>query len=171
MGSSGALFATEAATTAIGTYAQSKALKAKGNYEAQIAETNARYADLAAEDTLARGDKTSSQVRREGKRVKGAQRAGFAGQGVDVNTGTAQAVQDSTETLSEMDALTVKNNAWREAWGYKTQAQDYRAQGRMARLSTKFDRATTLLTGGLQTIRSGADYGYREKLARSQAKA
>ncbi len=54
-----------------------------------------------------------------------------------------------------MDALTVKNNAWREAWGYKAQARSYRTQGALSRLASRNEANSTLLTGGLQAVNAG----------------
>lgn len=139
---------------------QSRALKAQGAYQQQIAESNARQSEFMAEDVKERGATESMLVKRRARQLIGTQRVGFAGQGVDVNSGTALRVQDDSFTMGETDALTVKNNAWREAWGYKTQAKNTRAQGRLANLTARSQARGTMLTGGLSAFGSIAQGGY-----------
>lgn len=140
---------------------QSSALKAQGAYQQQIAEMNARASDDLAKDAVERGKTESSLVRNRARQMLGSQRAGYAGQGVEVNSGTALQIQDETYTMGETDALTVKNNAWREAWGYKTQAKNIRSQGRLANMTAQLQARNTMLTGGLTAIGSVLSGGYQ----------
>ncbi len=145
----------------LGAKNQAAALKAQGIYQQQIAESNARSLETMAGDSLERGKQASSLVRQKAKSLKGSQRAGYAGQGVDVNSGTALAVQDETFTMGELDALTVKNNAWREAWGYKVEAQQTRAGGRFGSIANRNAASNTLLTGGLGGLSTIFEGSYR----------
>ena len=148
--------AVSAASSLANAYTQSKAIRDQGRYEQQVADYNARLADLAAQDTLRIGQKESARVRREGKQVQGRQRAAYAARGVDVNVGTPSVIQEETRTLSESDQLRIQNNAWREAWGYRAEASQLRYQGRMAKQASKFQARQTLLTGVLQGSRDVA---------------
>lgn len=139
---------------------QAKALKQQGAYQQRVADMNARQSELMAKDALERGARESSLVRRRARQLIGTQRAGFAGQGVDVNSGTAIQVQDETFTMGEADALTVKNNAWREAWGYRTQAQQTRVQARIANATNRLQARNTMLTGGLSSLGTALRGGY-----------
>lgn len=149
----GQLLAASMATNAIGTmsssYAQSKALKTQGAYQKQQFDTNARIADIQAADAIKRGDKESANHMRKVRQLIGSQRAKAAASGVDANSGSALDIQLDTSNFGALDALTIKNNAWREAWGYRVQANDYRGQGAMASLSAKNAARNTILTGGL----------------------
>jgi hypothetical protein len=65
----------------------------------------------------------------------GSQRAAFAASGVvvdDPNSSVAD-VAANTAALSEIDALTIRSNAAREAWGFRSQAQDFRTRGQIAK--------------------------------------
>lgn len=139
---------------------QSKALRMQGDYQQQIAYSNARQAELMAGDVTERGAKESALVKRKARQIIGTQRASLAGQGVDVNTGTALRIQDEAFTMGELDALTVKNNAWREAWGYKTEAKNLRYQGRIANMTARLQARNTMLTGGLGAFGSILQGGY-----------
>ena len=160
MGVTAALFAVSAASNMMNAYTQSEAIKSKGKYEQQVAESNARFLDLQAEDSLNRGEKAASRIKREAGSFQSSQRAGYAGQNVDVNSGAALEAQLDTAQMGELDALTVKNNAWREAWGYKTQAINERGKGRMARLTSKTEANQTLINGGFKMAQDLAFASY-----------
>lgn len=150
MGAMGVLQGVSAVAGLYGSYTQAQAAKQQGKYEQSVYESNARMAELEAEEATSRGNREANRVRAKGRAVRGSQRAALAGQGVDVGTGTAADLQLETDTLSEMDALTVQNNAWREAWGYRAEASNLRYQGRFARLGAKTQARNTLLTGGVR---------------------
>lgn len=123
---------------------------AKGQYESgkanqELANANARIADIQADDALVRGREAEGIHRKRTKALIGSQRARFGAQGVDINDGSALDVQADAAYLGELDALTIRNNAAREAWGYKVQAEDYRARGRISRMEGAYGAAGTLL--------------------------
>ncbi len=135
---------------------QAGAARAQGEYQKQQYETNARLADLQAKDAIDRGDKDAAAVHKKGLQVQGAQRAALAAQGIDVGSGSALEIQLETGSMARTEAAEVRNNAWREAWGYKVQANNYRGQGTMADLASQNQSRNTLLTGGLQALEYGA---------------
>lgn len=149
--------------TGLNAYAQGSAASAQGAYQQQQHEANARLADLNAADSIRRGETVASDYSKKASQVLGAQKTAYAGQGVDVNSGSAAAVQSETMDVAERDVETIKSNAWREAWGFKTQAATSRAQGAFARQAGDFTMGTSLLTGGLQAAGGFAkfynDYG------------
>ena len=57
--------------------------------------------------------------------MKGTQRARLSANGIDISEGSAASIQADTDWMGEMDALTIRDNANREAWGYKNQSQQY----------------------------------------------
>jgi hypothetical protein len=63
----------------------------------------------------------------------GAQRAGFAAGNIDVAFGSAADVQADAAYLGELDALTIRTNAAREAWGFQVQSEDLRRQAAITR--------------------------------------
>lgn len=126
-------------------YGQLKA----GSEAKKAADYNAKVAEAQAADALARGRDEESRFRSELKGLIGSQRAGFAAQNIDVSTGSAVDVQADTAYLGELDALTIRSNAAREAWGYRVQAANQRQAGADASRASKFGAASTILgTGG-----------------------
>ncbi len=128
----------------------------QGKYLDKVAKVNAGISDRAASDAIARGSLEADQQRDYTQQVIGGQRAGFAANGVDVNTGSAGIVQNDTAALGELDALTIINNAAREAYGYRVQAMDQRQQGKLARYQGNMAAAGSILGG----IEQGAMMAY-----------
>lgn len=128
--------------------AQGQAAAGKANK--QIADYNAQVAELQAEQALKRGREDESRLRLQTRQTAGSQRAALAAMGIDVDDGTAGQIQDDTTYFGELDALTIRNNAALEAWGYRTQATDYRMQGDLAAAHGRSQALGTILTGGVQ---------------------
>lgn len=81
------------------------------------------YAQLGYDARLAemKGATGAGAARMAGSSLAAQQNTAYANSGVDQSVGTAASVQAGTETLSELDAQVVRNNAAREAWGYQVQ--------------------------------------------------
>lgn len=135
------------------------ALRLRGEADKFVYDTNARVSEMQAQDALQRGDKAVTQVKRQVRQTVGAQRAALAAQGVDVNEGSAVDLQAETAGFGALDALTIKNNAYREAWGYKTQALQSSLRGELALSSSRVQANNTILTGGLNALSYGLKAG------------
>ena len=131
---------------------QYQAQKAQGEYQKQMFDLNAKLAELNSQDAIRRGDQTASTLRRENKKLMGSQRAALAAQGIDIDSGSALDIQNETADLGYMDQITAKNNAWREAWGYKVESNNSLAQGNLAKSAANFSAYTSLATGGLRAL-------------------
>lgn len=152
-------------------YAQSNAYKAKAYVDRSIALVNQQLAEYQAKDALARGDEAAAQAGKKISQVKGAQKAALAGQGIDINFGSAADIQADTELLGALDLLHIKNNAAREAFGYKMSAISAGAQGQFSSMANMNAANNTLLTG-LGDIAGGGlksyymyKYGSKEKVS------
>lgn len=126
-----ALLAAAAGKTALDFSEQRKSAKLveqQGDAQAGFLRTNASLADNQAADATARGEEGASSVTRATRALGGSQRAALAAQGVNIGSGSALDVVESDQRLGALDALTIRNNAAREAWGFQTQAAGYRSQ-------------------------------------------
>lgn len=132
----------------------------QGKYQQRVAENNAITSEYAAKDALTRGAADEQQQRIKTRQVMGAQRAALAASGVDVNSGTGSRILTDSAGLGELDALTIRENAMRSAWGYQTQAENSRAEGALARYAGKQKAAASLLTAGGKAYKIGADAGW-----------
>lgn len=118
---------------------------ASASYNSKVAKYNAKVADIQATEAVRLGGEDIARTQRAGSQAIGSQRAGFAAQGVEVNSDTAAQVQEDTARAVAEDVVAIRNNARREAWGYKVRATDTRAQGRQARYQGFTDAAGTVL--------------------------
>lgn len=150
---------------------QASALRSQGSYEAAAFDRNASLAEAQAADALARGGVAAGIRGRQVRSEVGSARAAMAASGIQLDTGSALDVQADIDALGALDVATIRNNAAREAWGYRTQASDLTQRGILSRLAAENaaaglddDQITTLLTGAGKTyglFRQSRDGGRR----------
>jgi hypothetical protein len=103
---------------------QGKAQEAQANADASALRKNALYLNQAAADSKVRGLQEADWTRVQTQNLIGSQRAAMAGSGGVVDTDSNALIQQDTAQLGELDALTISNNAAREAYGYEVDASD-----------------------------------------------
>jgi hypothetical protein len=139
-------------TSAIGAYAGAQASRGA----ARIDDINARLSELGAQSALMAGQAQEIQSRLSTANLKSTQRATFAANGVDLGEGSAVRTLTSTDLVGEVDANTIKANAVRSAFGYRTQAMNYAndAMQRRAAPGGLMAAGTSLLGSGGQVASS-----------------
>lgn len=115
----------------------------------------ADMSDLQARGALAQGEREQQRSMLQTAQLKGTQRAALAANGVDLGQGSPLNILTTTDTMGGIDAQTIKANALRSAWGYRTQAAADRASA--SAISPGLAGATSLLTGATAV----ADSWYR----------
>lgn len=126
--------AKRAAATAAGAQEKAGTLQREvSESEAGLADYNAQVAELQSLDAVERGAEEESRFRTTVRGMIGTQRAGQAAGNIDVSFGSAVDVQADAAFLGELDALTIRTNAAREAWGYKVQGADLRQRALIMR--------------------------------------
>ena len=103
------------------------------NSQADLADFNAHVADLQATDAVARGKQQEDHFRSGVRALVGSQVADTAASNIVVGTGSAVDVRADAAFLGEIDALQIRTNAAREAWGYQVQGTDLRMRAEIAR--------------------------------------
>jgi len=101
---------------------QGQQKKAAAEQEAADLRTNALYLNQTAEDALQRGRYDADWQRIGTESFIGTQRTAQAANGGLVDSGSNAILQQDTAQLGELDALTISNNAAREAYGYQVEA-------------------------------------------------
>ena len=157
MGAATALLAIGAGISLYNAKVQSDAIGEKGAFDEAQGRANALLAERDANDVIARSGQDIGRVEGKKRKILGSQRASLAAQGIDSNFGSATDVQNETSFMGALDELTIKNNAFREAAGYRMQSSNYRRSADFTSRATKTNQLSTLLTGGAQA----ADYGYK----------
>jgi len=145
--------------SAVTQHQQAGAVLAQGQYAKRIADFNANLDEQQAADAITRGATAEHQSRVATKQIIGAQRASYAAQGIDANIDTASDIQAETAGLGELDALTIRNNAAREAYGYDVRASNSRMQGVMD-MTTARGEASSLNASAWNTLLTGTANTY-----------
>lgn len=143
---------------AIGAYSSARSQQSSLNYEAGVADFNARQAETQAQIALDQGQYTVNQLRRAAAANKGSARQSLATSGVDLTTGSAVDVLTSLDAMAEMDVNQAEVNAVREAWGIRAQRVNYENEARSKRAGAKginpWMSAATSLIGSAASISS-----------------
>lgn len=132
-----------AGAAVFGAYTQVQAGKAaekQGEYNAAIAENK-------AVDAKNRGRVEENRQRRITAAQIGRQRTQFAANGVALDSGSANDILADTAEIGELDALTIRGNAEREAQYHRSQARQDIYSGQVAKRQSYFGAGSTLLTG------------------------
>lgn len=139
-----------AGTSLLSTVVSVKSASDQAAVSAGVARNNATMADYAAEDAKRRGEQDALEVQRRAAAIKSSQRVGAAAHGLDLGYGTPADLQDQTDFFAQQDVNTVRNNAAREAWGYRTQGKNYRTQANATQSNGGLAVMGTLLGGAGQ---------------------
>lgn len=133
------------AFSAFSSYNQAEGQKEAANYQASVARNNAQIAEWQAQDASKRGEEEETRQRMRTAQLKGSQRAGLAANGIDISEGSAAQIQADTDWMGEQDALTIRDNAKRNAWGWRSQGQQSTADANMYK--AKADSISPMLAG------------------------
>jgi len=93
----------------------------------KIATNNRIIAEQQAADATKRGETAAQESVRKARAIASAQRAAFAARGVDLS-GTAADIVNQTDFFGQSDAVTSRDNAAREAWGFRARAAGFQGQ-------------------------------------------
>lgn len=154
----GAATAATLASGAIGAYGaiqSGQAQKKQARYQSAVERNNATIAGWQAEDATQRGQIEEQRQRLATARLRGAQRAGMAANGIEIDSGSPLDVLMDTASLGELDALTIRSNAEREAYGFRSQQGNLMAQSGLTTMAGR-NAATAGYIGAGSTLLSTA---------------
>lgn len=149
----GASLAMTAASTAMSAYGasqQAQAAASADQYQAQVAKINQRLSGQYAQQAIDDGENRVAAKQQQTSGLIGAQRATMAANGVQLDSGTPLRLQEDSAQLGAVDALTIRNNAAREAYGYQVQGLNYGQQAQLDEASA----SNALSAGSLNTFSS-----------------
>lgn len=156
------------AASMYGTAQQSKAQAGQYKYQAAVDRNNQIISGRQADDAIKRGESAEEQHRMKVQGIKADQRVGFASRGIDLGSDVVIDTLSDTAMLGELDALTIRSNAAREAYGYKVQGMNYGDSSANNLLSAKNTTAAgktamaSSLLSGAATV-AGNYAGYADK--------
>ena len=143
----------------IGQMQQAQAQADAANYNAQIGDMNAELAERRAKDAVERGAKEEQRKRQEVAQIKAKQQAAMAANGVDISFGSPLDTLVDTAVLGELDALTIRSNAYRESYDHKVDAVNKRSGANLHRMEAKAAKTGGYLAA-LGTVVGGVGNAY-----------
>lgn len=138
---------------AVGKIQAGEDAAAADRYNSEVAANNAlidkQRATLAGQE----GEVNAATEEQKTKAKIGGILANQGASGVDVNSGSASDVRASEAMVGAQDAINIRANAARTAYGYQTQASNDEAQSELDRAKAGSDQRAGLI-GGATTVLS-----------------
>lgn len=164
--------AGSAVVGAYSSYESGQSQKDAARYQAAVARNNQIYAEQYAQAEIAKGQRMEDMKRTETAQREGAVKVAAAASGLDVDSGSPLRLQEDTARLGEFDALTIRSNAQRAAYGYRVQGSNYAAQAQLDDMSAENASrmgalgAWSSIIGGASSV-SSKWAGYQQATGRS----
>jgi hypothetical protein len=158
-----------AGVSAYGQYQGMEAQAGNAAYQSQVAANNALIAKQNAQLDIESGEQSAAVQQMKTRQTVGTTKAQQAAAGIDVNTGSAVDVRAGESEVGMLDALTLRSNAARSAYGQEVAAVSATAQSQL--LSTEAqqyrDAAPWAAMGTLLTGASSVGGRYASYLSSS----
>lgn len=120
-----------AGVSAYGAMQQGAAAQKAANYQSAVAQNNATIQKQNADTATQVGDVQAENKLMESGQHAASIRAAAGANGLDANTGTPLNLQSDTAKIGQVDAMTIRNNASRQAYGFQVQGMSDTAQSQL----------------------------------------
>jgi hypothetical protein len=138
----------------LGGFLRANAARRAARMTAAQARRNAMLSEMAAGDAADRGQIAEGEARLATSGRVASDQAQLASAGVDVKSGSALDILSSQRGRGELIAQRARSNALREAWGYKTKAEEFRMDAAYADQTGDQAFVNEILGGGLSAAGS-----------------
>lgn len=146
-----------AGLSAFGAYGQGHAAAQSAQYNAKIAAENSQVSKDNANMVLQAGAQQAAEQSFKTRAAIGDTVANQAAGGLDINSGSPLDVKASEREIGEQDALTVRSNATKEAYGQQVQAVNQDAQSGLDKYEAKSDELGAVVNSATTFIGSATD--------------
>lgn len=136
---------------AVSSYSQGKQQQAMYNYQAQVAEQNAKIAQKNAAVERQTGIEEARLQRIKTLQTIGSQKTAMAANGMDITQGTSLDIIQDTAAMGELDALQIETNYERKALAYEQSANNYSNQSKLDVIAGK----NAYKTGKINAVTEG----------------
>lgn len=140
--------------SAVGAIESANAQASASTYNAKVDAQNAQQATMNAHLASEAGAQQAMNQSLKTRAALGGIIANEAASGVDVNTGSSPLVRMSEHDLGQYDALTLRSNAAKEAYGYETQASSYQGSSQLQTQEAKNDKTAGIFNAGSTLLSS-----------------
>lgn len=150
-----------------GQYIQGKAQSQSDSYNAAVQVNNATIATENATLTAQEGEANVGTQELKNRAEMGSIKASQAANGIDVNSRSAVDVRGTAAEVGTLNALAIRSNAARQAYGFQTQAVSDTAQSKLdtqaagyASEAGNINAMGTLLSGAASGAQNGLWNGF-----------
>ncbi len=143
------------AVNAYGQMQSSRAQSQADQFNAEVAQQNAAIATQKQQWAGEEGDQAAGISQMKTAAKVGATQANQGASGVEVGTGSNAGVISSEREIGMLDALTIRSNAARQAYGYATEAYSDKAQSALDTYAAK-NAITAGKIGAVSTLLGSA---------------
>lgn len=119
----------------------------QGKFQEAVAKQNADLDLQSRDDAIRRGAIAEEQHRAKVRQILGTQRAIMGANNVVSSTGTPLGLLAESAQMGEEDAVRLRTNAMREAYGFGVQASSSRTRAQMYRRGGNQAAGATVLAG------------------------
>ncbi len=144
--------------SAFGSIQQGNAASAAAKYNAAIAKQNAALETQNAQWSGAEGEQQYGIAGLEAQQKAGNIKVAQAANGVDVDSGSALAVQKSQNEMSELNLANIRSNAARQAYGFQTKASQDLGQAALDTSEAGYAKAAGFTNAASGLLRGVAQY-------------
>lgn len=134
---------------------QDAATAARQAWEKEQAKTNAMFMEIQKNEILKQGDNQAEQREEAVRGMLGRQKVDLAAQGIDIDSGTAADLQAETRRFGDEDIASIKNNAWKQAWGIEVEKKNMLQDVSMRHKGELQASQNQMLTDGIRAVGSG----------------
>jgi hypothetical protein len=131
----------------LGAYSSMEAQSANAAFQAQVAANNAQIAKQNFGLQIQSGEEAVSNDEMKLRTQLGTIKAGQAASGVDVNSGSFVSARTGAAETGTLDALTMRSNNARQAYGYEVQATSDTAESELLTAQSQQAAAAAPLAG------------------------
>lgn len=138
----------------------------QAQYQARIAEQNAKIAESNATRALQKGQIDAQEQDALTAQTLGEQESAQSASGLSLHSGSAILTRKTARELGRLDALRTIHDSEMEAhghrtqaWGYRAEAEGARAEGRASLIGGFLSGAGNLVAGAAQTSRAFGTQG------------
>lgn len=144
--------------SALGSIAQGRQAAASAKYNAAVQANNATIAKRNADFAIQEGNANVAAEQLKTRATVGAIKANQAASGVDVGSRSSVDVRSSARELGQLNAINIRSNATRKAYGYQTEAYSDTQQSKLYEAEAKYDKQAGMMEAG-STLLTGAYEG------------
>jgi len=154
-GATTAIMVASTAVSAIGAIQQGNAASAAAGYNAKVAAQNAEIQKQNASFAGAQGDQNVAAAQQETRAKLAAIEANQGASGVKLDSGSFSDVRQSEAKMGMLNALNIRSEAARRAYGYQGDAMNYTAQSKLDKMQGKAAKTAGYLNAA-STVLGGA---------------